>query len=164
VSVPYRKSGRSHTDVPDRDEGPRPDPAALLADYEQRVAAFLIDVGIPAGVLVAVLSAALITGDGVVIGVVHGLAAVVAVIFTVWNCGWCQGRSGQSIGKRMLGTRLVGVASGGPVGFGRALGRHVAHVIDVLPLAVGYLWPLWDERRQTFADKVCSTLVVRADV
>jgi uncharacterized RDD family membrane protein YckC len=163
VSVPCRKS-RPHTEVSDRSECPRQDGTALLADYGQRVAAFLIDVGIPSGLLAAALIAALITGDGLVIVVVHGLSTVVAVLFTVWNCGWCQGRSGQSIGKRMLGTRLVGAATGRPVGVGRALGRHVAHVLDGVPLALGYLWPLWDERRQTFADKVCGTLVVQADI
>ena len=55
-------------------------------------------------------------------------------------------------------------ASGEPVGFGRAIGRQIAHLLDGMPLGIGYLWPLWDERRQTFADKVCSTLVVQADL
>jgi hypothetical protein len=25
---------------------------------------------------------------------------------------------------------------------------------------LGYLWPLWDAKRQTFADKICSTVVL----
>jgi uncharacterized RDD family membrane protein YckC len=25
---------------------------------------------------------------------------------------------------------------------------------------VGYLWPLWDDKRQTFADKILGTVVV----
>jgi uncharacterized RDD family membrane protein YckC len=25
---------------------------------------------------------------------------------------------------------------------------------------LGYLWPLWDDKRQTFADKICSTVVL----
>jgi hypothetical protein len=27
-------------------------------------------------------------------------------------------------------------------------------------LYLGYLWPLWDAKRQTFADEICSTVVL----
>jgi uncharacterized RDD family membrane protein YckC len=53
-------------------------------------------------------------------------------------------------------------STGQPVGFGFAFVRQLAHVLDSLPLYLGYLWPLWDDKRQTFADKVCSTVVVPA--
>ena len=147
----------------------RPRPPArygfpLLATYGQRVGGFLIDIGIPAGLLAVVLIAALATRDIVVIGIVYPAAALVGLAFLVWNSGYRQGRSGQSLGKRVLGTRLVGVRSGEPVGFALAFGRQVAHLLDGIPLGIGYLWPLWDEQRQTFADKVCSTLVVQADL
>jgi uncharacterized RDD family membrane protein YckC len=158
---------------PSRREAPggaaRPQPPAqygfpLLATYGQRVGGFLIDIGIPGGLLAVVLIAALATRDVVVIGLVYPGAALVGLAFLVWNCGYRQGRSGQSLGKSALGTRLVSVHSGEPVGFGRAFGRQVAHLLDGIPLGLGYLWPLWDEQRQTFADKVCSTLVVQADL
>ena len=29
----------------------------------------------------------------------------------------------------------------------------IANLVDVL-------WPLWDDKRQTFADKICSTVVL----
>jgi uncharacterized RDD family membrane protein YckC len=161
VSAPHRKARR--LDAPEETVVPRyGDP--LLATYGQRVAGFLIDVGIPTGLLAAAVIAALISRDRQVILVVHGASTVVAVVFLVWNCGWCQGRRGQSIGKRVLGMRLVAVATGRPVGFRVAVGRQAAHLLDGLPLWLGYLWPLWDRRRQTFADKVCATLVVQADV
>ena len=158
---------------PPRREAPggaaRPEPPArygfpMLATYGQRVGGFLIDIGIPGGLLAVALIAALATRDIVVIGIVYPGAAVVGLAFLVWNSGYRQGRSGQSLGKSVLGTRLVGVRSGEPVGFGRAFGRQVAHLLDGIPLGLGYLWPLWDEQRQTFADKICATLVVQADL
>jgi uncharacterized RDD family membrane protein YckC len=165
VSLPQREFDPPCPAVRGRAAAPVPEYGSpTLATYGQRVAGFLIDVGIPAGVLFAAVSAALMTRDWLVVLVVHGLTTTVAVAFLLWNCGWCQGRSGQSIGKRALGMRLVGAATGQPIGFRWAVGRQVAHLLDGLPLWVGYLWPLWDERRQTFADKVCSTLVVQADV
>jgi uncharacterized RDD family membrane protein YckC len=147
----------------------RPQPPArygfpLLATYGQRVGGFLIDIGIPAGLLAILLIAALATRDVVVIGIVYPGAALAGLAFLLWNSGYRQGRSGQSLGKRVLGTRLVSAGSGEPVGFGRSFGRQIAHLLDGIPLGVGYLWPLWDEQRQTFADKVCSTLVVQADL
>jgi uncharacterized RDD family membrane protein YckC len=27
---------------------------------------------------------------------------------------------------------------------------------------VGYLWPLWDDKRQTFADMLLNTIVIHA--
>ncbi len=136
----------------------------VLATYGQRVGGFLIDVGIPTGVLFVVLIASLATRDrAVVIGVAVSVV-VLLTAFVLWNSGYRQGRSGQSIGKRMLGVRLVAAGTGQPIGFGRAVGRQVAHLLDLLPLWLGYFWPLWDEQRQTFADKVCDTLVVQADV
>jgi uncharacterized RDD family membrane protein YckC len=136
----------------------------MPASYGQRVAGFLIDVGIPTGVLAAALIAALISQSWVVTLVVHGIATVLSVVFMVWNCGWCQGRSGQSIGKRALGTRLVDAASADPVGFRRALTRHFAHLLDGIPLGLGFLRPVWAADRQTFADRMCSTVVVQAEV
>lgn len=156
-----------------RRDGPggatRPPPPAqygfpIVATYGQRVGGFLIDIGIPGGLLAVVLIAALASRDVAVIRLVFPVAALVGLAFLVWNSGYRQGRSGQSLGKTVLGTRLVGETSGEPVGFGRAIGRQIAHLLDGMPLGIGYLWPLWDERRQTFADKVCSTLVVQADL
>jgi uncharacterized RDD family membrane protein YckC len=143
---------------------PAPFGYPILATYGQRVGGFLIDVGIPGGLLVVVLIAALATRDVVVIGVVYPVATAVGLAFLLWNSGYRQGRSGQSLGKSALGTRLIAVGTGRPVGAARAVGRQVAHLLDGLPLGLGYLWPLWDEQRQTFADKVCSTLVVQADL
>jgi hypothetical protein len=38
--------------------------------------------------------------------------------------------------------------------------RYIAHVLDSIPCYLGYLWPLWDAKRQTFADKVIGTVVI----
>lgn len=90
-----------------------------------------------------------------------GLATVlVAIGWGLYN-GYQQGATGQSAGKRMVRLRTVrrdtGQVTGGASGFGRAF----LHVLDVVPCGLGFLWPLWDDRRQTFADKIMNTVVVR---
>jgi hypothetical protein len=36
--------------------------------------------------------------------------------------------------------------------------RQLAHVIDTAICYIGYLFPLWDPKRQTIADKIMSTI------
>lgn len=134
-----------------------------LASYGQRVGSFLIDTGLPVVAYYVLVGLAAYIGDLTVALVIYGVAFLGLLGFVIWNSGYRQGTTGQSLGRKVLGTRLVGQATGQPVGFGLAVGRQFAHILDSLPFYLGYLWPLWDEQRQTFADKVCSTLVVRAD-
>ena len=81
--------------------------------------------------------------------------------FWIWNSCLRQGRTGRSVGKSAVGTALVRASDGSYVGGGTAFVRELAHVIDGLPCYLGYLWPLWDDKRQTFSDKICGTVVVR---
>ncbi|MFF9374197.1 RDD family protein [Streptomyces griseoluteus] len=72
-----------------------------------------------------------------------------------------EGRTGQTIGKKAVGTRTLKEETGQPLGGGMAFVRQLAHVIDGLPCYLGYLWPAWDSKRQTFADKICGSIVIR---
>jgi len=35
------------------------------------------------------------------------------------------------------------------------------HILDALPLFLGFLWPIWDAKKQTFADKIIKSVVVK---
>ncbi|MGW2957230.1 RDD family protein [Streptomyces sp. NPDC001220] len=74
-----------------------------------------------------------------------------------------EGRTGQTVGKKALGIRLVKEATGQPIGVGMAFVRRIAHFLDSLACYLGWLWPAWDAKRQTFADKVCGTIVIRSN-
>ncbi|UWE12653.1 RDD family protein [Actinacidiphila bryophytorum] len=80
---------------------------------------------------------------------------VLQLLVTVW-----EGRTGRSPGRALLRLRLVGQFDGRPLGFWRALGRRLAHLLDFLSCYLGSLWPLWDDQRQTFADKIARSVVV----
>ena len=85
---------------------------------------------------------------------------VVCLGYAIWNFGLRQGRSGASIGKSLLGIRVVDATTRAPIGFWRAVIRQLTHVLDVVTLGISYLWPLWDRKGQTFADKLMSTVSV----
>jgi uncharacterized RDD family membrane protein YckC len=153
--------------------------AAGYASWISRVAAYLIDAllgavaGLPLwigyGILVAntttttdangAKTAHLHSGGGAAILIVFGL--VTSAAFWIWNVCIKQGRTGATIGKGVLAIRLLGY-SGQPIGAGLSFVRQLAHFLDSLACYIGWLWPLWDARKQTFADKIMSTVVVNA--
>lgn len=81
----------------------------------------------------------------------------------VYNQYVLAGRTGQSYGKRVMKIWLVSRATGRPIGAFNAFVRNLLHVLDGFGY-VGYLWPLWDDERQTLADKIAQTVVVRTPV
>jgi uncharacterized RDD family membrane protein YckC len=85
---------------------------------------------------------------------------VVALAYLVWNYGYKQGTTGSSIGKSILKFKVVSETTGQPLGFGMSVVRQLAHFVDGLICGIGYLFPLWDAKRQTLADKIMTTICV----
>jgi uncharacterized RDD family membrane protein YckC len=136
-----------------------------LAHWGLRVVSFLIDAliaSVPTIIAMAV-AVPLIQSDPDLFVIAYLIAAVLSLAIVIWNNGYRQGTTGQSIGKSVNKTKLVGIDTGQTVGFGKAVVRQIAHILDSLPFYLGYLWPIWDAQRQTFADKVCNTVVVRVN-
>lgn len=91
---------------------------------------------------------------------VIGYLAVIGI--AIWML-IMEGRTGQTIGKKAVGIRLVREIDGQPLGVGMAFVRRLAHFLDSIACYIGWLWPAWDAKRQTFADKVCSSIVIRSN-
>jgi uncharacterized RDD family membrane protein YckC len=134
-----------------------------LANWPQRVGAYLID-GLIA-TIPAFLAALLFNPEagqpasGASAFVVF-LLYLVSLGITLYNRWILQGRTGQSWGKQVLNLRLVRMSDGQPIGGGMAFVRDLAHTIDAITCYIGFLFPIWDARRQTFADKIMSTVVL----
>ncbi|NGN92231.1 RDD family protein [Nocardioides sp. KC13] len=93
-------------------------------------------------------------------GLLMFIGFLVSLAFLYWNYGLKQGKTGYSIGKGVLGIKVVKEADGQVLGTWLSIGRFFVHYLDQLACYIGYLWPLWDDKRQTFADKILSTIVV----
>ena len=99
---------------------------------------------------------------GGVLPMIIGSAIMLAGLgWTIYNRWLVAGRTGQSLGKRVTGIKLVSELTDAPIGPSNAFVRDLVHIIDGMAY-VGYLWPLWDDKRQTFADKIVRTIVVTA--
>jgi Mce-associated membrane protein len=66
--------------------------------------------------------------------------------------------TGWSLGRAFCGIAVLH-RDGETPGPWRLLLRDLAHLLDTASLLVGWLWPLWDSRRRTFADVLVGTEV-----
>jgi uncharacterized RDD family membrane protein YckC len=129
-------------------------PAAQYADWIHRVGAYLIDI---APIIVLEIIAE-ITGSTAFIF----LVLLVSLGWSIYN-RWYMGGQGQSLGKKVLGLMLVSEETGQPIGTLNAFLRDICHIVDGIICYVGFLFPLWDAKRQTLADKIMKTVVIPAN-
>jgi hypothetical protein len=106
--------------------------------------------------------------DGVISGAAQGVVSLVdknlgqLVGFAIFlYFGYLTGTNGQTPGRKVVKIRVLREADGQPLGAGAGIGRGFLHILDVLSLGIGFLWPLWDAKKQTFADKVIKSVVVK---
>ncbi|MFI8005148.1 RDD family protein [Streptomyces sp. NPDC086010] len=136
-----------------------------LAHWGQRVGGYLLDVLIIAGPMYALGFIDLVGSDDPATaepGIFFAIGVVYALGMAFYQL-YREGKTGQTTGKKVLGISLHREADGRPLGFGMAFVRKLAHVLDSCACYLGWLWPLWDEKKQTFADKVCKTVVIKVD-
>jgi len=134
--------------------------APPYASWITRVGAYLVD-ALPTWVLIGIGAA--LRGHG-------GAGAAIGLIFYLASPGWVgynrwyrAGTTGQSLGKSATNVRLINEQTGRPIGGGMAFVRDLCHLVDAIICYVGFLFPLWDAKRQTLADKIVSTVVVKND-
>jgi len=65
----------------------------------------------------------------------------------------------RTIGQAALGLR-VRRSDGRPLTLGPAIRRVIGYYLSILPLFLGFLWVLVDDRRQGWHDKIADTVVV----
>jgi uncharacterized RDD family membrane protein YckC len=128
-------------------------PTYQYSDWIHRVGAYLVDVA-PLFVV------------GIIVSVAHSFFVslifwLAGLAYSIWN-RWILGGQGQSIGKRVVGMRLLSEETGQPIGTLNAFLRDICHFVDGIICYIGYLFPLWDAKRQTLADKIMRTVVVPA--
>ncbi|MDX3538423.1 RDD family protein [Streptomyces sp. MB09-01] len=135
-----------------------------LAHWGLRVGAYLLDALIIAGPMYAVIGIGAAIAGGDSDSVAAGVLSLVGFLYAI-GMGFFQlykeGTTGQTTGKKVVGISLHKEADGATLGFGMAFVRKLAHMLDGIPCYIGWLWPLWDAKKQTFADKVCGTVVVK---
>ncbi|MDT7833692.1 RDD family protein [Aquabacterium sp. OR-4] len=79
--------------------------------------------------------------------------------FTLLPAGWLGGRPGQTLGKRLLGLRVVEL-TGKPMTPLRNLKRYGGYAAGMATGGLGLAQLLWDPNRQAIQDKTAHTVVL----
>lgn len=155
-----------------------------VADFGPRLLANLVDVALTLiglipmffgiGVLIAAAPTnvtydefgnSTATGGDAGLAVVGGLLIALGVLVSfgiwLWNRVFRMGRTGQSVGKKVIGLRLIDEKAGRPIGAWMCFLRELVSGVVNQVFYLAYLWMLWDPDKQTLGDKaVHSTVVV----
>ncbi len=151
---------------------------STLAAWWQRVLAWMIDVLVVWGPVLIVGAAAGAFGrsSSGILGQnpgVHSTSSAVTAVFAVGAVlfagyfvilnGWF---TGQTLGNVALGIAVRDASTGRAIGLPRSLVRLLVrtglYLLFLIPGLVNDLYPLWDARRQTLADKAAGSVVVRS--
>jgi len=93
---------------------------------------------------------------------VGGNAFWLSVALGVGYYVFCEAASGATLGKRLVGIRVVG-ENGEPVTFGAAVVRNLLRFVDALFFyLVGFLFAVTSTRGQRLGDRAAHTVVVRS--
>jgi uncharacterized RDD family membrane protein YckC len=87
----------------------------------------------------------LIVAVGIVISVIYYVRA--------WST------SGQTVGKTLLGVKVVTKDGSYPSG-GKAFLRYIGYFVSGIVLSIGFLWVAFDRKRQGWHDKIAGTYVI----
>jgi uncharacterized RDD family membrane protein YckC len=129
-----------------------------LASFWERAAAQLLDVAwmLPLGMLLVLVGTALRGGQDLSPGADLMLQLISALIVILF---WATRQA--TPGKMLMRLRVVDADTGGTPPWTRLVARYLGYIVSGLPLGLGYLWMLWDPRRQCWHDRIAHTLVVR---
>jgi uncharacterized RDD family membrane protein YckC len=148
---------------------PRSAPAPAYAGLVTRAVAFAID-------------AAIVNLTGALVGAVVGLALSVletpdkvdeallgigGLLYVVWTVGYFAGfwsTTGQTPGNRLMGIRVRQSRADEPLPLRRALLRFVGICLAAIPVLLGFLPILLNDRRRGLQDFIARTVVVHAPV
>ncbi len=126
-----------------------------LVDWPKRALGGLIDYVAPS-IIISVLANLLSN----VSSTVGGLVSFVLGIGWWVYLGYKSGTTGVTFGRSVAKTKLVSEATGQTIGVSNGIIRQLAHIVDSIICYIGWLFPLWDAKRQTLADKIMKTVVI----
>ncbi len=136
------------------------------ASWGRRFGAWLIDAALIGGVWILLGS---LLSDGETVTTADTVLTFTILLFPVVYATVCHGRSGRTVGKRVVGISVRCATSLERLGYRRAFVRWLVTLIFWIPLVLPGLldafWPLWDkdEKRQAWHDKVVNSTVIRPE-
>ena len=146
----------------------QPAPGVFYAGNGARFIAWVIDGFILSAIVTAfvlvfgAIAAAAASNDNGTIAGLTGLFAVVGIfVVSLLYLPWFWGHGGQTPGLKVMHLRVVREQDGGPLSMGTAFVRLVGYWISGAVFYLGFIWILFDARRQGWLDKIAGTVVIQ---
>ena len=114
----------------------------------RRAAAYILRIILPTSLLSQLINSVLY-GRSSIDGTAGIWINCVSIII-VCVISACSTRNGQAWSHHFLGLQVVDQYSNLPISGVRMGLREIAHCVDFVPCFIGFLWPLWDTKGQTF--------------
>ena len=169
----------NRTNFPKNTKLPEPDLLGHYAGFISRFLAFLIDILFISFTIVATTWFVSITTSAFRLGAFLGISpdsipwsrpvldfisgpfitGLLSAAFILGYHVFFWVFAGQTPGKALMGLRLV-TSTGQRVPPLRASLRFLSYFISGIPLYLGFLWVLVDDRRQAWHDKIAGTVVI----
>src|SRR2546427_9145120 len=121
------------------------------AGFGERLVAYIIDavaLGFVSGILFVLMGGAPASR---LLGLAFGLMYTIGF----WSAG------GATPGKMLMKLQIVRADDGGEISVGTALLRYVGYFISGIAVGLGFLWIIWDDKKQGWHDKIAGTRVIR---
>ncbi len=137
----------------------------IYASFGQRLGAYILDtilISIFAGVLVFTVLYIAIEGMNMSQNDAIVLAYITAFV-TPWlyYAGSESSKQQATFGKQAIRIKVVN-RYGEKIGFLKATGRHLGKLISTFILLIGYLMPLWTEKKQALHDIMADCYIVES--
>ncbi|MEH6550772.1 MAG: RDD family protein [Pseudomonadales bacterium] len=73
-------------------------------------------------------------------------------------------RFGATPGKMLLRLKVVDAKTGDIPSVGQSVGRYFAYIVSTLPFFLGFIWIVFDKRKQGWHDKLAGTVVIQQNI
>jgi len=146
------------------EQGPkRETKASAYAGFGQRLLANLIDGVLMSAWMIPALyyfyGDALLTNPHFMMGpadfIISWVLPMLGVL-VLWD------RKQGTVGKLFLGLRIVDADTWGPLSRKQELIRYLGYFLSTIPLGLGFLWIVFDPRKQGLHDRLAGTVVIRS--
>lgn len=94
------------------------------------------------------------------LGIIISLACALAFSLIFW-----VNYDGATPGKKLLGIKIL-KSDGGKLTYPVAIIRYIGYLVSAATIFIfglGYLWIIWDKKKQALHDKIAGTIVVRTE-
>jgi uncharacterized RDD family membrane protein YckC len=73
------------------------------------------------------------------------------------------GKNGQTPGKKVFNIKVINSDTGLPPGYLNAFLREIiGKMVSAFLFGLGFIWMIWDDKKQTWHDKIANTIVIRS--